>query len=356
MRFVIVFFGTVVLLLAAAAAANYVVNPYAIYPSRWFTPASGNDLERALRELENADASPELIVLGSSRSSRLRANDLKCYTGLSGMNVAYAGATPEGYFALASYLIENKTPPKMILVGVDIEAFQIAAEFGDKVTGVPRLKRYLQDTHVLQETWTDGTNLVSWAQLSDSLRVITRALGLNPNQTTPLDTAWNNMVNTLAPKKNARGETKIPKSQRPAKQVDNRSELSPALVLRHYQSRFRDYTSLSTEQQRYFESLMKLARAKNIPVKIFITTLHPQLIEVLNKQGFYPKRYADVRAWLTQLSQTYAFEYYDFSTPDKFGGNNKDFFNLSHIDETNSARVIQAMFPDAARVTHCAPP
>lgn len=355
MRFAVVFFSTLIFLLAAAAAVNYFVNPYAIYPPRWFTPASGNDLERALRDLESPDAHPELIVFGSSRSSRLRPQDLECYTGLTSANAAYAGATPEGYFALASYLVENKTTPRMMIVGVDIEAFQIAALFGDKVTGVPRLKRYLQGGNVWEETWLDGTNLVSWAQLDDALRVVIRALGQDPNQATPLDHAWKNLVNTLAPKKNARGETKIPKSQRPAKLVENRAEISPALVTKHYQNRFRGFTSLSTEQQGYFEALLKLARAKNIPVKLFITTLHPQLIQVLTKQGFYPKRYADVRAWLESLRQEYPFDLYDFSTPDKFGGNTKDFFNLSHIDETNSARVIRAMFPDAANAAQCAP-
>lgn len=355
MRFAFIFFTTFIFALATAAGINYFVNPYAIYPPRWFTPVSSNGLERALRELENPAAQPALLVLGSSRSSRLRPQDLECYTGLTSMNAAYAGATPEGYFALAAYLAENKTPPKILLVGVDIEAFQIAAKFGDKVTGVPRLKRYLEDTDVLQEQWQDGTNLVSWAQLSDALRVVARVRGIETNQATPLDRAWNKMVNTLAPKKNATNAPKIPKAQRPAKQVDNRAEITPALVIQHYQNRFSGYTALSTEQQTYFEDLLKLARAHEIEVKLFITTLHPDLIKVLDKQGFYPKRYADVRAWLAQLKQTYAFDYYDFSTPDKFGGNTQDFFNLSHIDETNSARVIRALFPDAAPAAQCAP-
>lgn len=355
MRFIIVFLATAILLLGATAAVNYFVNPYAIYPPRWLAPVSSNDLERALRELEEPAAQPALLVLGSSRSSRLRPQDLECYTGLTSMNAAYAGATPEGYFALTAYLVENKTPPKILLVGVDIEAFQIAAKFGDKVTGVPRLKRYLEDTNILQEQWQDGTNLVSWAQLNDALRVLARAQNINLNPTAPLDRAWNKMVNALAPKQNANNAVKIPKAQRPAKQVDNRAEITPALVIQHYQSRFSGYTSLSTEQQTYFEDLLKLARARDIKVKLFITTLHPDLIKVLDEQGFYPKRYADVRAWLTELQPTYGFDFYDFATPDKFGGNTQDFFNLSHIDEINSARAIRAMFPDAARAAQCAP-
>lgn len=354
MRFVIVFCSAALLLLAAAAAVNYVVNPYAIYPPRWFTPVSGNDLERALRELESPTARPELVVFGSSRSSRLRPADLECYTGLTSVNAAYAGATPEGYFALASYLVENKPPPKMIIVGVDIEAFQIAAKFGDKVAGVPRLKRYLQDTNALQETWLDGTNLVSWAQLDDSLRALARVFGLDPNQTTPLERAWKNMVNALAPKQKANDQTARARAQRrQQRRAANRAEISPALVTEHYQNRFNAYTALSDEQVQYFEALLRLAREKNIAVKLFVTTLHPQLIEVLNKQGFYPKRFADVQRWLTQLQPTYGFAYYDFSTPAKFGGNTQDFFNLSHIDETNSARVIGAMFPE--RKAQCAP-
>lgn len=354
MRFIAVFFCAVLSLLLAVAALNFFVNPYAMYPPRWFMPASANDLERVLRELESLRAQPQLVVLGSSRSVRLRARDLECYTGLPSINAAYAGATPEGYFALASYLVENRTTPQTLIVGVDIEAFQIAAKFGDKVTGVPRLKRYLQDSGLLQEAWNDGTNLVSWTQLNDSFRMVQFALGQDVNQINPLDRAWRTWVNQLTPEKNARAETRIPKAQRLLKTVENRAEVKPAQVIKHYQKRFNGYTALSDEQQAYFEAMLKLAQQKNIRVKLFITTLHPDLIKILNKQGFYPKRHAEVRAWLNRLAEKYPIEVYDFATPNTFGGNTKDFFNLSHIDETNSARLIGAMFAENGNAANCA--
>jgi hypothetical protein len=55
------------------------------------------------------------------------------------------------------------------------------------------------------------------------------------------------------------------------------------------------------------------------------------------------------------LKQQYPFEYHDFSTPDKFGGTLTDFFNLAHIDETNSARLIAALFQDTPHPLNCAP-
>ncbi|MBI4670755.1 MAG: DUF1574 family protein [Chloroflexi bacterium] len=364
MRFTVIFLGTLVLLLAAAATINYLVNPYAIYPTRSLAPVSSNDLERSLRELENPNHQPELVVFGSSRSSRLLPRDLECYSGLKSANQAYAGATPEGYFALASYMLENKPAPKMLLIGVDIEAFQIAAKFGDKVSAIPRLQRYLNGASQLQNWWLDATSLVSSAQLNDSARVMARLYGADLTQPTWLDRNWKEFVNTLAPRKQAATTTQAKtasatpaptKTPRPPKGTINRAEITPANVIKHYRNRFRDYTALSTEQQDYFQALIQLAYAKNIPVKVFITTLHPQLIAELNKQGFYPKRYADVRAWLKKLSQAYAFDYYDFSTPDKFGGNNTDFFNLSHVDEVNSARLIGAMFTGTGYAAKCLP-
>ncbi len=358
MRFILAFLTTVVLLLGAAAAINYFVNPYAVYPTRSLAPVSSNDLERALRELEDPAAQPELVVFGSSRSFRLRAIDLECYSGLQSANQAYTGATPEGYFALASYLVENKPAPKMFIVGVDVEAFQPDAKRGDKIQSIPRLQRYLNGTSRLENLWLDTTNLVSFAQLNDAARTAARSMGIDANPIAPLERAWQTWVNPLTPAKTANAaptEQLEPKSQRPAKTVENRAELAPELVMEHYQNRFRGYTTLSTEEQDYFEVLVRLARDKRIPTKVFITTLHPQLIEVLNKQGFYPKRYADVRAWLQELAQEYAFEFYDFSTPDKFGGSATDFFNLSHIDEINGARLIGAMFTENGRAAQCAP-
>lgn len=358
MHFTITFLSTVILLLGAAAAINYFVNPYAVYPTRSLAPVSSNDLERALRELEDPAAQPELVVFGSSRSFRLRTRDLECYSGLQSANQAYTGATPEGYFALASYLVENKPAPKMFIVGVDVEAFQPDARRGDKIQSIPRLQRYLNGMSRLENLWLDATSLVSYAQLDDAARTVALNIGMDANPLARLEQAWQTWVNAPAPDQTASaastGQTK-PKAQRPAKAVENRAELAPELVIAHYQNRFRGYTSLSTEEQDYFQALVRLARDKKVPTKVFITTLHPELIQVLTKQGFYPKRYADVRAWLQGLSQEYAFEFYDFSTPDKFGGNQTDFFNLSHIDEINSARLIGALFGESARAAQCAP-
>src|SRR4051794_26896850 len=107
MRFVTFFFLTLGLALACIAALNWIVNPYALYPSQAFPPVSANDLERSLREIEAPTFAPELVVLGSSRSARMGIRELSCYSGLVSANQAYAGASPVGYYALTRYMLAN---------------------------------------------------------------------------------------------------------------------------------------------------------------------------------------------------------------------------------------------------------
>ncbi len=328
MRFVAYFGFTLGLILASAAGLNFVVNPYALYPLRWLAPVSVNNLEDSLRQIEKPEFHPDLMVLGSSRSARLRAADLKCYSGLESANQAYAGGTPEGYFALASYVLDNKPHPKMFIIGLDVEAFNEDAKFANRLQEIPRLARYTTTSNAVHSLWLDFTNLVSMAQVNDSLRVV-----------------WLAVVDPNAQQK---------AMEKDALAIENRAEATPKETIAHNLGRYRGYTQLSVEEQGHLEDLLRLAQQNGIEVKLYITTMHPQLIEALTRQGYYPARLVEVRNLLNRLRAQYPFEFYDFSTPDTFGGTLTDFHNLSHINEINSARLIGALFADRNRAAQCA--
>lgn len=352
-RFLRVFGLTLVAALGAIAVLNLVVNPYALYPSRFFPPLTVNDLDRSLQELAKPEAQPELVVFGSSRSARLQPPDLECYSGMVSANQAYSGSTPGGVYALASYLVDNKPTPKLFIIGVDVEGFNPEASFADTASHVTRLQKYLAGSGQLESLWQDYSSLLSIGQLSDTLGVLRRAAAVQVPRN-PLDKLWVDAVTTLLAEHPALQrmvrrayKTRTPKNAGVALQLD------PDETKQVYQTRFRQYKELSPEEKTYFESLLRLAQDHGIQVKLFITTLHPSLIQVLNKQGNYPKRHAEVVSFLEGLKSRYAFEFYDFSTPDTFGGNNEDFFNLAHIDEKNSARLIAALFSDKDRGAAC---
>lgn len=352
-RFVIIFGMMLIAALGAIAVLNLLVNPYALYPSQFFPPLTVNDLDRSLQELEKPEAQPELVVFGSSRSARLMRPDLECYSGMVSANQAYSGATPGGLYALASYLVDNKPTPKLFIIGIDVEGFNPEASFADTASHVTRLQKYLAGSGQLETLWQDYSSLLSIGQLADTVGVLRRTAAVQVPRN-PLDKLWADAVTTLLPEHPALQRIvrrayhkRVPKDVRVALKLD------PDDTKARYQSRFRHYNELSPEEKTYFEMLLKLAQAHAIRVKLFITTLHPSLIQVLNKQGNYPRRHAEVMSFLEGLKSRYVFELYDFSTPDTFGGNNKDFFNLAHIDEKNSARLIAALFGDKDRAGAC---
>lgn len=354
-QFVFTFLLTLGLALGAIAALNFFVNPYALYPPQWLPPLTVNDVARSLHEMEQPGYSPELVVFGSSRSSRLTVSDLKCYSGYESANQAYSGATPAGNYALASYLLENKPAPKMFIIGVDVESFNADASFADRASHVVRLQKYLEGYSELETAWRDYSSLFSAGQFSDSFSSLAHAVGWQPDN--PLDRAWVSGVAALLPNDPGvqRRAQRALRVQAPDAAPRDRSQIDPEDTLHRYENRFRQYKALSPEQERYFELLLKLAHDHQVEVKLFITTMHPRLIELLNKQGNYPARHAEVIAFLRQLRQSYPFELYDLPTPATFGGNNKDFFNLAHIDEKNSARVIALLFSDRGRSAVCGP-
>jgi hypothetical protein len=327
--------------LALIAALNFIVNPYGLYPTQIFPAISVNDLDTALRDLERPENEPQVVVLGSSRSRQLLARDLECNTGLPSANAAYQGATPQGYSALAAFLLKTKQPlPRMLIIGLDVEAFHNANLFGDKVSQVPRLQKYLSDFSRVQSIWLNATSLVSVGQLSDSLREVQYQYLTRPGiRLNPFTVAA------------ASGKASNPTQDLPAEGLlrPDQEEIN------NYLARFNNYTALDEEQQGYFETLLSNAQRNHVRIKIFVTPMHPRLLEALNQQGYYPKRYKDVQAYIQQLRTRYPFEFYDFSRPDSFGGTDTDFVNLSHINADNGTRLIAALFEGDPLAKPCAP-
>jgi hypothetical protein len=217
--------------------------------------------------------------------------------------------------------------PKLLIIAVDVEAFHnarpsnvalaISDELSDLAPGGSRLSR-----------WKKFTRLYSWEETKLSWRSLRHAVVGYP-------TTWNRfdadgyLHYLLYEKERAEGHYPL----------DRRIDAMAA----DYVSRFQGYTQLAPERVQYLRDIMEYARARNMKVVLFITTLHPRVITVVDTKG-YAERYAEVKQLLDELSRQYGAQVYDFSSPDKFGGQDDWFYDGSHIDERNADLITHKMF------------
>src|SRR5690349_19786525 len=62
------------------------------------------------------------LILGSSRSMKLRPELLREKTGLEFFNFAVENARAEDYLAIERWVRQQTAPPNLLVVGLDIEA------------------------------------------------------------------------------------------------------------------------------------------------------------------------------------------------------------------------------------------
>jgi hypothetical protein len=233
----------------------------------------------------------------------------------------------EDDYVMLRYAVERADArPRLLLIGVDVEAFHnarpsnvalaISDELSELAPGGSRLSQ-----------WKKFTRLYSWEETKLTWRSLRRAVVGYP-------TTWNRfdadgyLHYVLYERERAEG--KYP--------LDRRIDAMAA----DYVARFQGYTQLDAARVGYLEDILQYARARNMRVVLFITTLHPRVIEAVNSKR-YAARYAEVKVLLDRLGRQYGAEVYDFTSTDKFGGQNDWFYDGSHIDERNADLLTHKM-------------
>jgi len=265
------------------------------------------------------------LILGSSRSMKIDPQALQAETGLRFFNFAIEGARAEDYLALYRWVRAQGARPRVILIGLDIEALhsdnrpesrQPLPGTAPANTGDPseRFSRWLARERKIFGASYLGDAIRAVAFLPWSSRLPYYAFGPDGYLRYPQFEA-----------QRARGTFNL----------DRR--IADCLTL--YLERFQDMTGLSPGRRAAFEELVRETRSDNARVVIWLTTLHPRTVDYLARRTRYAELLAQVGAYAAGLACEPTVRVLDLSSGERYGATASGWYDCGHIDEDNAARV-----------------
>jgi hypothetical protein len=292
---------------------NYAVNPYWDYSHDWGRLQGREEINLRSRKtklnlLQRLDFSPQFYILGNSRSMIFPPEPIEAQTGLQGFNLGVLSASIYDFLALTRWVLANAgTEPEFFILTLD--SFTFRASLDEELYSRP-LVSYLPEAGLSEQS-------VDLARFRRNLSIETFSISLNLLQT------------------NLRGDP-------PSRYLSDGVYLpelgsgfhpeSYAIVLEAYKTiGFVGPDPLPAASQALFEDWLGLLQDEGICLVIVLPPLYTPLVEVLAAESDYQTHMQALRRYLGELDGVYGFEWYDFSTVDRFGGDDRWFTDGSHF-------------------------
>lgn len=312
--------------LALIATLNFVVNPLRRYPPRLFPSALWDVRSIKTSLLRARQPKPEILILGSSRSMKIDPVLVERLSGLRAFNASVESAMAEDDYAMLRYAVEDAgIQPRIVLIGIDVEALHDQRKISDNPTPHPELDKYLGLDR--SSIGRDAAALLTADQTSYSLQSIRQTLAHDaPSSRTRFDdNGYLHYVKWEA--------------ERASGHYDYESKFRKSVG--EYQGRFGQYKSVSKPRLRYLKAAIDYCHARHIGVRLFITPLSPRLAEHLRPYGYFDRSREVARDVATLLQPGDGF--HDFSDVASFGGSADHFYDGAHMDEQNAALLTERL-------------
>ena len=317
-------FAICVLLSAALiAVANYIVNPFGVYPTHFFEPIGNISREVKLRLLEQYPAVPQYVVLGSSRSLNISPAEIQRETGQAAFNAGVYSGRPRDFYAIALYLEQQHRLPKVFIVGLGMEQVSADTDTIPKFEYVDPLDKYVPEE-------APSPSLLSVEQTLATFRILAYTVGRRPPTNFLL--ATNSGVF-------------LPNGMQSQKQSAQMTEQTAMDILRH------DPTingNVSERQMGYFKSFVELCKRYNITLIVYFPPYHPVLLAHYEQNTPFPQLKQAVTVRLNDLQKRYPFAFYDFTDVKSFGGDSTFMYDSIHSNDAGSQKILKIIMHDLA--------
>ena len=320
-RFVIV----LVALVLGIGLLNFLVNPEGIYATRLLPPVTWNTRPAKAELLVAQNPKPQALLLGSSRLMTIPPSEVERITGLKTFNAAVNAAYTEDFYVLLRYAVEHGVQPKLVLIGLDAEAFHDHEPENDYLLQPNDLGALLQKGERRGERWREFTILFTGYQTKLSFVSLYDRLG-------------GKKVNAVD--FNADGSLAQDPWLREGARVNLAARLESTKA--EYSTRYKSYTAVSPARLDYFAQTLRYAREHGAHVIVFATPVHPELERALAQYG-YGQRKSEAYAAARKVCADNGAEFLDFTAPESFGGAPEHFYDGVHVDATNAQRLIGAV-------------
>jgi hypothetical protein len=319
--------------LISIAVLNFLVNPQGLYATHYFPQLLWGARPQKVAMLESVRPAPHALIMGSSRIMNLSPAELQRFTGLAAFNAGVDSAKAEDFYILLRYAVERAhLQPQLLIVGCDVEAFH----------NQEPVHYYLQQPSVLSSfLWRREARYWRW-------HVFTKLLSYEETELSIIS-----LYKTLRSEKmtfshvESDGRTSYDEwdKERAEGRLDQQREI--AATIERFSPRYDQYTRLSEERLEYFDAMLQYAHQHHIAVVVFLTPMHPLVEAGLNPHG-YEARKSEVTAALERMSAKWGAHFYDFSSPQSFGGDLSRFYDGVHYDDSLAPLIFARMLPVGA--------
>jgi hypothetical protein len=347
LRFLALFLAAAVALAAGYAGLARTVDPRGEFGSRIFPVVSSEARAEKMRLFQAyaAEAAPEGLVLGSSRAMKVRPETLAQSTGHRFFNFAVDNARAEDYLAIYRWVRQQGVRPKLLIVGLDVEALHdddraeasllqdgaLMATLGSERPAERGLLAPFRGSAAvrLAKQYKATFTVEYLADILSALR-----LSLFP-RLRPLP------LMEFEPD----GYLRYRRWERERAAGSFRFGRDLERCLTRSAGRFEAMRQLSGRRRAYVQELADEARAQGAHVVLWITTLHPATTRFLEARTGYAALLDATRSYLRSLARA-GVAGFDFSRPESYQGTESGFYDCLHIDETNADRLMAALGPE----------
>ena len=286
----------------------------------------------ALFEAYDRQAPVVGIVLGSSRTMKLPPALFEARTGLRFFNFGVHAAIPQDYLAIYHYLRLRGARPKLVVLGLELNAFHpenaAAYDFesnlvlrsalsGQPTTG---LERWLHRATLLKRAFTPSYVL----DIGKSVEVVLRPI--DPYARYEPD---GRMV-YLRWEREIRSGTFARE-----KLVDD--------CLAGEERSFRTYDREDEVQVRYLGRLLDEATADGTTIVLWLTPLHPRLAQALDESPLMRANLSRARARLEELAKAHGVRLVDLARAEAYGGDATGWYDCVHYSDSDAAKIVDAL-------------
>lgn len=336
MKFLRQFLGAVLLFAGLYLAVAVVVDPRGDFGTGQF-PVITQDVRAikmqrfiADRQRGNIDG----LVLGSSRSMKLRPAELAAGSDLRFFNFAVDNARTEDYLAIYRWTRRQGAHPRLLIIGLDIEDLHDNNTPDRNLRWNDALNRELHHTPappILGETLARGKRVKSAFSVHYSAEIV-RSLAARAHNadTTPFMDF------------EADGYLRYRRWE--AEQSRGAFDYHAAVTgsVQEYQQRMMGMRALSSTRKDRVETLVREARADGVRVAIWLTPLHPRVRQRLSATTAYDALLADTQRWLGDLDRqgVMVIDCHDLSCLDK---SPESWYDGAHVGEENARRLAKKL-------------
>jgi hypothetical protein len=317
--------GSCLGVLAAVLAMNIVIDPFALAGSGVVPTAVESDRSVKLTLLENLKRGPEILVLGSSRSRQAEPSYLKKLTGHTGFNAGVTGGTTADEYVFvrfAASLFPHQKRRYVWFTDVGLAGGGV----NDQLARDPRARGYLPGgadfglDDVGAYLSTDATK-ASWRVFKKCVLAICQSrIRFNP------DGSLTNQSLRYLPEH--------------AKSLKKSVAKLIAAVQRSHQTPAQARADLAQPGRfDYFErALQFMNRRGEVPV-IVLNPAYPGVYRELLKYGYNGRRASLEK--IAELHKRYRFVFVDAQDIRKWGGDDYDWTNATHVNRGNMRRLLR---------------